>query len=182
METPPLEKALLAIRDFPYPVIAMVNGSVYGGACELVVGCDMRIAATHTKMLLPPAKLGLVYPYTGYRRFINVLGFSRTLEIFLTGREYDSRSCLNMGMWNYVIEREELHAFTYSLAKEMSEHAPLSMKGSKQTLYKIAENAILTEKEEDALRSMFIQSLKSEDLKEGKRAFLEKRKPCFKGR
>lgn len=181
-ETPPLEQALLAIQDFPYPVIAMVNGSIYGGACELVVGCDLRIAATHAKMSMPPAKLGLVYPYTGYRRFFNVLGLSRTLEIFLTGREYDSRRCLNMGMWNYVIESEKLEAFTYSLAKEISENAPLSLRGSKRTLYKIAENVVLTEKEEDKLRSMFIRSLGSEDLEEGKRAFMEKRKPCFKGR
>jgi enoyl-CoA hydratase/carnithine racemase len=181
-ETPPLEMALRAIRRFPYPVIAMINGSVYGGACELVVGCDMRIAAAHAKMSMPPAKLGLVYPYTGYRRFFNLLGLGPTLEIFLTGQQYDSRRCLDMGMWNYVIEREKLQDFTYSLAKELSENAPLSLKGSKQALYKIAENTLLTEKEEDALRSMFIQSLRSEDLEEGKRAFAEKRKPCFKGR
>ena len=181
-ETPPLEKALQAIRNFPFPVIAMINGHAYGGGCELAIGCDIRIAARRAKMGMPPAKLGLVYPYPGYRRFLTALGFSRTLEIFLTGRRYDSQSCLNMGMVNYVVENNKLEAFTYELAREIAENAPLSLRGTKFALYKIGEHPILSREEEEEISSLFVQSLQSEDMEEGKRAFMEKRKPRFKGR
>jgi len=181
-ETPPLEKALLSIRNFPYPVIAMLNGHALGGGCELAIGCDIRIAARRTKMGMPPAKLGLVYPYQGYRRFLTVLGFARTLEIFLTGRTYDSESCLKMGLVNHVIEDADLELFTFDLAEELADNAPLSLQGTKSILYKIAEYPVLERDDEDALRALFIQSLRSEDLKEGKRAFQEKRTPRFNGR
>ena len=181
-ETPPLERALQAIRKFPYPVIAMLNGYAYGGGCELAIGCDIRIAARRTKMGMPPAKIGLVYPYPGYRRFLTVLGFSRTLEIFLTGRTYDSRNCLQVGLVNHVVDDKRLEAFTYDLAKEIAENAPLSLQGTKFTLYKIAENPILKKRDEEEIRSLFIKSLQSEDMSEGQWAFYEKRKPRFKGR
>jgi enoyl-CoA hydratase/carnithine racemase len=181
-ETPPLEQALQAIRNFPYPVIAMINGHAFGGGCELAMGCDIRIAAKRVKMGMPPAKLGIVYPYTGYRRFLTVLGFTTTLEIFLTGRQYDSGACLRKGLVNEVVEDNQLEAFTYDLAREISENAPLSLKGTKSALYKIAEYPHLEQAEEDAIRALFARSIQSEDLKEGKRAFKERRKPAFKGK
>jgi enoyl-CoA hydratase/carnithine racemase len=133
-------------------------------------------------MGMPPAKLGLVYPYQGYRRFLTVLGFARTLEIFLTGRTYDSQSCLKMGLVNYVVDDADFETYTYDLAGELVDNAPLSLQGTKSALYKIAEYPRLKKDNEDALRALFIQSLQSEDMKEGKRAFLEKRNPHFKGR
>jgi enoyl-CoA hydratase/carnithine racemase len=181
-ETPPLEKALLSMRDFPYPVIAMLNGHAFGGGCELAMGCDIRVAAKRTMMGMPPARLGLVYPYQGYRRFLTVLGFARTLEIFLTGRSYDSQSCLTMGLVNHVIDDTDIESFTYELAGDLANNSPLSLRGTKSALYKIAEYPILERDDEDALRELFIQSLQSEDIKEGKKAFMEKRKPHFKGK
>ncbi len=181
-EKPPLEQALEAIRDFPYPVIAMLNGDAYGGGCELAVSCDIRIAAKRVKMGMPPPKIGLVYPYPGYRRFLTVLGFTRTLEIFLTGRRYPSEQCLQMGLVNYVVEDAEIEAFTYDMAREITENAPISLRGSKLALYKIARYPILEKEEEEEIRALFLQSLKSEDLREGQKAFMEKRKPRFKGR
>ena len=180
-ETPPLELACRAIQRFPYPVIAMINGFAYGGGCELAVSCDIRVAVKHAKMGMPPAKLGIVYPYSGYRRFMTVLGFSRTLELFLTGRHYDSMRCLHMGLVNYVIEEQELESFTYDLAGEISENAPISLKGTKFALYKIAAYPQLDKKDEEQLQSLFVRSLGSQDLKEGKLAFKEKRKPRFTG-
>ena len=181
-ETSPLEKALRSIRDFPYPVIAMINGDAFGGGCELAVACDIRIAATGARMGMPPARLGLVYPYSGYRRFLKVLGFSRTLEIFLTGRAYGSGTCLKMGLVNHVVEDEDLETFTRDLATEISMNAPLSLKGTKWALHRMADYPIISGEDEARIRSLFIQSVQSEDMEEGKSAFFEKRKPRFKGR
>lgn len=180
-ETPPLEEAFRAIQAFPYPVIAMLNGYAYGAGCELAITCDIRIAAKHVKMGMPPAKLGLVYPYMGYRRFMRVLGFHRTLEVFITARNYDAETCLRMGLVNYVVEEKELESYTYAMAGDITENAPRSLRGTKFALYKIADHPIL-EDEEEQIQSLFIESLKSRDVEEARRAFLQKRKPQFKGK
>ncbi len=178
----PLEEALQAIRNFPFPVIAMVNGHAFGGGCELAVACDIRIGRHGIAMGMPPAKLGIVYPPVGFRRFLMVLGFAKTLEIFLTGRQYDSHNCLRMGLLNELATPDCLKTATYDIAIEISQNAPLALKGTKQALYKIAETSALSEDEESELAALFARSLMTEDLQEGKRAFMEKRKPCFKGR
>lgn len=178
----PLDRTIGAIRGFPYPVIAMLNGDAFGGGCELAVACDIRIAAERARMGMPPAKLGLVYPYAGYKRFLSVLGLARALEVFLTGRVYASSQCLAMGLVHYVVSNDSLEAFTYAMAEEISGNAPMSLRGSKTALYKISESLAAAPAEEAKLRDLFLQSLGSEDLREGKQAFLEKRKPRFRGR
>lgn len=179
---PPMERAFRSIRYFPYPVIAMVNGLALGGGCELAVACDIRIMARSGSMGMPPARLGLVYPCEGLRRFLRVLGFSRTMELFLTARRYDSTSCLRFGLVNEVVEDNDLEAHTNGLAEEIAGHAPLSLKGMKSALYRITDQPLLPEEAEEEIRSLFIRSLQSEDLAEAKQAFLEKRRPRFKGK
>jgi len=178
----PLEKALQALRNFPYPVIAMINGHAFGGGCELAVACDIRIGRNGITMGMPPAKLGIVYPPAGFRRFLMVLGFAKTLEMFLTGQRYDGHHCLRMGLLNQMVEPDHLKTVTYNIAKEISQNAPLALRGTKQALYKIAETTLLSKDEESELAALFARSLMTEDLQEGKRAFMEKRKPRFKGR
>lgn len=179
---PPMERAMRAIGSFPYPVIAMINGLAYGGGCELALACDLRIAGESARMGMPPAKLGLVYPYEGLRRFVSVIGFSHTLEIFLTARRYDSASCLRLGLVNEVIEDGDLVDYTLRLAREIAENAPLSLRGTKSALHRIARYPILDSDDEEAIRSLFVHSLQSEDMVEAKQAFMEKRKPLFKGK
>ena len=86
----PLQTGLQAILQFPYPVIAMINGAAYGAGCELSATCDIRIASDKARLSMPPAKLGLVYHWEGFSRFINVIGLANTKEMFLTGRSYDA--------------------------------------------------------------------------------------------
>ncbi|MCF8083180.1 MAG: enoyl-CoA hydratase/isomerase family protein [Deltaproteobacteria bacterium] len=178
----PLEETLQRLTAFPYPTIAMLNGDAYGGGCELAISCDLRIAGDHIKMGMPPVRLGLVYPYPGFRRFMNVLGFATTLEVFLTGRTYDSRACLHKGLVNEVVEAGQLETFTRDLAESMAAHAPLAMKGTKQALYTLARAPVLPPEKEAQLQALFTQSLKSRDLEEARQAFREKRKPRFTGR
>ena len=182
MDEPPLERALRSVSAFPYPVVAMINGLALGGGCELAMACDIRVMARSAGMGMPPARLGLVYPYEGLRRFLRVLGFSRALELFLTARQYDSAACLQMGLVNELVEDEDLEDHTRRLAAAMAGHAPLSLRGMKSALYRIADHTALPVEEVNAIRSLFVRSLRSEDMSEAKRAFLEKRPPRFKGR
>ncbi len=87
-KTNPLEDALQTIRDFPYPVIAMINGMAFGAGCELAAVCDIRIAAESARLGMPPAKLGLIYMPAGVLRFMNVVGLANAKEIFFTGRYF----------------------------------------------------------------------------------------------
>lgn len=178
----PLEEALQSIRHFPYPVIAMVNGHAFGGGCELAVTCDIRIGRRGITMGMPPAKLGIVYPPAGFRRFLMVLGFAKTLEMFLTGRRYESHDCLRMGLLNELVKPSALKSTTYDLAAKIAENAPMALRGTKQALYQMAEKSLLCNHDESELAKLFELSLKSEDLREGKSAFKEKRKPHFTGR
>lgn len=181
-KTHPFDKAMQSIGKYPYPIIAMLNGFAYGGGFELALTCDIRIAATHVKMGMPPAKVGLVYRYDGFKRFITVLGYTRTLELFLTARSYDSAKCLEMGIVNHVVPGDELESFAYDLAHEMTQLAPLSLRHSKYILNKICEYPAISKEDLDKFESLQMQAFMSDDHEEGKRAFIEKRKPQFKGR
>jgi enoyl-CoA hydratase/carnithine racemase len=178
----PFEKAMEAIGRYPYPVIAMLNGFAFGGGCELALTCDIRIASEHIRMGMPPAKIGLVYRYSGLRRFLAILGYNRTLELFLTARFYDSQKCLEMGLVNHLVEKDELENFTYNLAREITANAPLSLKSTKFILNRIVEYPEVPPEDVELFRSLSLQAFQSEDLEEGKKAFKEKRKPVFKGR
>ncbi|RJR17789.1 MAG: enoyl-CoA hydratase [Desulfobacteraceae bacterium] len=180
-DTPPLEDTLQAIERFPYPVIAMVKGQALGGGCELAIACDIRIAGRSVVMGMPPAKLGLVYPYQGYRRFLRIIGFSRSAEMFFTGRRYKSMECLAMGLVNHVMDDSELEDFTYAMAREIAQNAPMSVKGTKQALRVISGYPRLEQEDENSLHALFLRSLESEDMAEAKKAFAEKRKPRFRG-
>ena len=181
-EENPLDLAIASIINYPYPVIAMLNGYAFGAGCELAVNCDIRIAADDIKMGVPAAKLGLVYPMRGMLHYVQTVGFSATSELLLTGRSFDAKKALEMGLINYALPRTELETFTYELAREMAGNAPLSLKGTKRILgylrqsFKMREN-LLAESE-----NIIARAFNSEDLKEGRRAFLEKRKPVFKGK
>jgi enoyl-CoA hydratase len=178
----PFELAIDSIVHFPYPVIAMLNGFAFGGACDLAVACDMRIAADHVQMGMVPARLGMVYFPEGLQRFVQVIGLSRTKEMFFTARRYKSDRLKEMGLVDYVLPLNELVAFTHALAEEISANAPLSLKGIKRILNLLSATGHLDESQQAEAKKLVKASLESSDLKEGQTAFLEKRKPVFKGR
>lgn len=178
----PLQISLEAIRDFPYPVIAMINGMAFGAGCELAVTCDIRIAADTARLGMPPAKLGLVYMPAGLRRFINVVGMAGAKEIFFTGRYFPASRAKEMGLVHYVLPFDQLIPFTDEMAREISENAPLSLKGIKTIFNACLKYQEIHPEDMKEIEKLVAQAFNSEDLKEGQKAFREKRKPVFQGR
>jgi len=178
----PLELAIQSVVDFPYPTIAMLNGYAFGAGCELAICCDLRVAADDIRMGMPPAKLGVVYPLEGLMRFVQVLGFPKTKELFFTGRYYPAARAKEMGLVDYILPRQELEGFTYEMAGEIAGNAPLSVKGTKRILNMLSETITLSDQDLHEAKGIVAHAFNSEDLKEGQTAFLQKRKPVFTGR
>ncbi len=181
-ELAPVEETFQAVADFPFPVIAAINGYAFGAGCELALCCDIRIGAENIRMGMPPAKLGMVYPHKGLQRFISVLGIANTKELFFTGRAYPSKRLKEMGMLHYHVPAGELESFTNQLAADIAANAPLSLKGNKHILNLLANMNQLNPSDKAHADALTEAALNSEDLKEGQRAFLEKRRPQFKGK
>jgi enoyl-CoA hydratase/carnithine racemase len=181
-EENPLDLAVSGILNYPYPVVAMINGYAFGAGCELAVNCDIRLAATDVKMGIPAAKLGLVYPINGLMRYVQKVGFSVTSELLFTGRSFDAERAMQMGLINYALPRNELKAFTYDLAQEIAGNAPLSLKGTKRILGLMRQSFQVSDSHLREAETIIARAFNSEDLKEGQAAFLEKRRPAFKGR
>jgi enoyl-CoA hydratase len=178
----PLELAIHSVTHFPYPIIALLNGYAFGAGCELAVCCDLRIGADDIRMGMPPAKLGLVYPLPGLIRFVQIIGLPNTRELFFTGRYYPAQRAKEMGLVHYLLPRGELESFTYVMAEEMAANAPLSIKGTKRILNLLSQAFTLSDQDLREANTLLAQAFNSEDLKEGQMAFLQKRKPAFKGR
>ena len=174
-------QALEALRQFPYPTIAMLNGDTFGLALNLALCCDIRIGADDIKVCMPPVKLGAVYHADGIKQFVEILGMARAKEVFFTGRVYAESEIITMGLVNRLVARDKLVSTTFAMAEEISENAPLSLKGIKKIINMIGDRSLLDEEEMSIADKLLDQGFNSQDLKEGQLAFLEKRKPKFLG-
>lgn len=178
----PLEPVAKAIAEYPFPVIAMLNGDAFGAGCELAVCCDIRVAADNIRMGVPPAKIGVVYPWTGLQRFIQAVGWNHTREMFFSGDVVKGPRLSVTGLVNHLVDRRELETFTVALADRIAANAPLALKGIKKTLNLLAGNTMtLSPVDIDEVNAAVLQALNSQDLIEGQSAIREKRKPVFKG-
>jgi enoyl-CoA hydratase/carnithine racemase len=178
----PFTMAIEALEAFPYPTLAALPGHTIGGGLELALACDLRVAQSAVKLGMPPAKLGLVYSHTGLRRFIYAIGVPRTRELFLLGSYIDASTALAWGLVNRVTAAEELETVTLELAQELAGNAPLSQTGNKRVIAALldAESRLEPDVEEELIE-LRRASFASRDLREGMRAFAERRTPSWRG-
>lgn len=176
----PFEVALAAVVAHPLPIIAMVGGFAVGGGCTLAAGCDLRLAAESARFGMPPAKLGVLYSATELRPFLNLLGPGRTKLLFYSGRILDARRAEEIGLVEEVLPDDELEAYTYALAEEIAANAPLSVRGTKRIVGHLVGGDVPSEAAVE-IDDLIRQTNTGPDVREGMQAFLEKRRPQFRG-
>jgi methylmalonyl-CoA decarboxylase len=177
----PLESTLRAIRVFPGPVIAMVHGSVWGGAFDMVLSCDIVIADETASFAITPVNLGLPYNTTGLLHFIGRLRLNVVKELFFTATPVDAKKALECGVINHLVPSAQLEAHTMEVARKMSTKAPLAMAAIKEQLRVISDYQPIAAQVFERIQDMRRKAYESADYREGVAAYLEKRQPAFKG-
>jgi enoyl-CoA hydratase/carnithine racemase len=174
-----VSKANDAIYAFPKPTIAMIHGYCLGGGLGLAVCCDLRIASEDSRFGIPAAKLGVGYGFTGIKRLADLVGPSFTKEIFFTARQFDAAEALAMGLINRAMPADKLEAYVKEYADTISNNAPLTVNSVK---FIANQTAVDPDKRELARCADLVKGcFASKDFIEGRRAFMEKRKPAFTG-
>lgn len=173
------QQVFSSIERSPKPVVAAVNGFALGAGCELAMSCHFRIASANAKFGQPEVNLGLVPGYGGTQRLVQLIGKGRAMELLLTANMIDAQTALRYGLVNAVTEEDKLLPKTKELLNLIGTKAPLAVAGCIR-----AANAVYDETVEgyDLEANIFGECFATEDLQEGKSAFLEKRKANFKGK
>ena len=172
------QRALLA--DYPKPTIASIRGFCLGGGMQLAMMADIRFGAENSQFGIPAAKLGIAYGYDGLRNLVSLVGPSWARLIMYTGMRIDSAEALRIGLVDRVLPDGELWEATMAIARTISGNAPLAIKAAKITIAQVLKDA--DARDFGAIKDVGTACMDSEDFREGRRAFMEKRKPVFRGK
>ena len=167
-----------AIESSPKPVIALIHGFCVGGGLAVALSCDLRYADASSRFAIPAARLGLGYGVHGMGRLVATVGHAVAREIMFSARRYDAGEALAMGLVNRVLPDAELDAYVRKVALELAANAPMTIAASKAVINALAE----PRGDFSAAEAAVARCMKSEDYVEGRRAFMEKRAPAFKGK
>jgi enoyl-CoA hydratase/carnithine racemase len=169
-----------AFQSLEIPLIAMISGFCIGGGMAIALSADLRITADDGQFGVPAAKLGLGYGYDGIKELMNIVGPSFAKEIFFTGSRFSASDAETMGLVNRVVPAGELESAVSTLAKTIADNAPMTIKAAKAAINEGTKDP--DDRDLDRVAQMVEACFNSEDYKEGRRAFMEKRKPEFQGR
>ncbi len=174
-----LAVALRAVQNCPVPVIAMIEGSVWGGACDLAVTCDMAIGTPTATFAITPAKLGVPYTTTGLMRFMSVMPMHIVKEMFFTAQPVSAARARELGLLNHLVEPEDLETFTLDLVARILDNSALAIRVLKEQLRVLGNSYSMSPETQERIQGLRRSVYQSPDYSEGKRAFHEKRKPVF---
>lgn len=177
----PLVTVLRSIQASPLPVIAMLEGGVWGGACDLALSCDILIGSPTSSITMTPAKIGVPYNASGILHFIGIMGVNIAKEMFFSAQSLTAERAEKLGILNHMVPTEELEAFTYDLAGKIANNSPLSIKVIKEQIRLLANAHPLSPHTFERVQGLRRLVYDSNDYAEGINAFLGKRPPVFQG-
>jgi enoyl-CoA hydratase/carnithine racemase len=169
-----------ALGECSKPTIAMIRGFCLGGGVGIAVCCDLRIANDAARFAVPAAKLGLGYGYANVRRIMDLVGPAFVTEMLLTARQFDASDAVRTGLVNHVVPDGEIENYVRDLAETIAGNAPLTVQAVKRIVRELRQSPDV-EPDVAACDALVKQCFESADYREGRRAFLEKRKPVFRG-
>ena len=178
----PLRRVIRMIEMFPAPVIAMVEGSVWGGACELVMSCDLIVASDDSTFAITPAKWGVPYNISGVQNFLNTGGMPLCKEMLFTAQPVGARRLVEQGIVSHAVPRDQLETVTLAIAEKIAQNSPLVISLLKEELRLLSASHNLSPETFERVQALRRQVYDSEDYREGIRGFLSKRAPNFMGR
>lgn len=175
-----LAGTLRLLEAHPAPSVALVQGAAYGAGCDLALACDFRVGAEGAVLCMPPARLGIVYAAEGLRRLVATAGLPFARRMALTGEAVPADRALAAGLLDEVHPAERAEAAALALCAGLASQAPLALAGMRETFRRLAP--ALSAEDAEALRALRREAFRSEDAREGRAAFQEKRPPRFTGR
>lgn len=177
-----LHAVVRRIREFRAPVVALIEGGVWGGACEVALACDLRIAAPGATFAVTPAKLGLIYNISGVLALVRALPAAVVRELLYTAQPIDAARAWVLGLVNHVKPPEEIEGFTLGVAAQIALNAPLTVAAAKEELRLLEDTVAVPAAVTARMLELRQQIYGSADSKEGLAAFREKRAPIWQGR